>query len=67
VIEEGVELGRNRVAWSSSGWGSWGDNLPLVQRELLVMLVSRLLYPAERHAPGDVDGGSAGWHNGTIL
>jgi hypothetical protein len=31
------------------------------------MLVSRLLYPAERHAAGDVDGGSAGWHNGAIL
>jgi hypothetical protein len=33
-----------------------GDNLPLVQRELLVVLVSRLLCPAERHAAGDVDG-----------
>lgn len=32
-----------------------GDNLPPAQRELLVMLVSQLLDPAERHASGDGD------------
>jgi len=32
-----------------------GDNLPPAQRELLVMLVSRLLDPAEPHASDDVD------------